>query len=158
MKNFVINLIASLLTIAIFLGFGFLIFLPKIFNFSTASACGKVFMILGSITFLALHILVIVFSEKDYKKTKDKSKRFRKLFIFTTITYLYFLLAYINFEIWNSLPYVFFAVFIIGLILTSYDIIVRFDSFFNKEKIPYGYRHNYCFLNYDGSYCCAIRR
>ena len=132
-SNFFINVITIVL-IALLV---FLFFIPIVFNFQAAIVAGKVFMVIGSVAFFAIHVSIFI-CQIIIRRTEKKALPVTDILFYVGIllTYCYLILRYIDRDIWGTLTafYGFAGIFI--LVFGLYSIIKHFDILFNKERLP----------------------
>lgn len=117
----------------------FLLLLPVLFDFQSATVVGKIFMIIGSSIFLLIYIALFVLTVKDKSNDIYKTRR-QKIwaiifFIVILILYVWLLLGYFDSDIWGTLEYVVMGAFLIMVMYGCYSLVNGFRPLLNNEKI-----------------------
>ena len=132
-SNIFINIV-SVFLIALLV---FLFFIPIVFNFQEAPIAGKVFMVIGSVAFSALHVSIFV-CQVIIRRQEKKVLPFSDILLYVGIflTYCYLILRYFDRDIWGTLTTFYGLVGIFILVFGLYSIIKHFDILFNRERLP----------------------
>ena len=132
-SNVFINVISIVLTALLV----FLFFIPIVFNFQEASVAGKVFMVIGSVMFFALHVTIFIVLVIIRRKDKNVLSVTDILFyVGIFLVYCYLILRYIDRDVWGTITTFYGLCGIFILVFGLYSIIKHFETIFNKERLP----------------------
>ena len=116
--------------------FVFLLWLPVLFDFDSASMVGKVLMVIGSVCCLLIYILLFVTMLKNNSNNISKSQKKKNIAIFVIIfiLYVWLLLRYFDPNIWGTFGFVVIA-FLIMVLWGCYTLVNNLRPMLNNEKV-----------------------
>ena len=118
----------------------FLCFVPIIFDFHTATAAGRVFMIIGSVLFFLLFFSFVsstemIWNEEKGQQTQSTFWKWRVFYVLFFLFATYLVLRYFNNTIWGTLGYSTVAIFGAIVVYGIFCVLKVRNRFFNNEKL-----------------------